>query len=229
MIIDILSKFGDILALNKPAGLIVQCDQNLPDGYTLPILDQMVQQRFPDGGNIGHRIDRVTSGVLLVGTTGRAVTYLRRRWHTVTKKKRYLAMMRDPQWDTTSVSEPIDNQPASTSFTVLERSGPLALVQCELIVAGRTHQIRKHAVHIHCPVVGDRKYGNDPRVGRKGQFLHAWKISLNLPDDSYEPTDEWVTIQAPIAPDFRQFHGFNWTNWNTDASSRTGTWIVPNN
>ena len=229
MIIDILSKNGDILAINKPAGLIVQSDQGPPKGYTLPILDALVQRRFPNGGNIGHRIDRFTSGLLLIGTTGHAVTYLRRRWHTVTRQKCYLAMLQDPQWDTITVSEPIDNQPASTAFTVLERSNSLALVQCELLVSGRTHQIRKHALHINCPVIGDRKYGNDSRIGRKGQFLHAWKIGLRFPDSSYEPSDEWTTIQAPIAPDFRQFHGFNWSHWNTGANARIETWIVPNN
>src|SRR3989344_879467 len=192
MEIGVLFEKDGILALNKPAGVITQG----PGGGKLLELWEMMRSHY-SGGNIAHRIDQYTSGINLAGVSRRQVGYLMRNWHQITKKI-YLAIAKSPDWDEKVVDKPIGGKSAVTSFRVLERCGSVALLRCELVQNGRTHQIRRHLKSVGSPIVGDRKYGGPATTARAGQLLHAWRMEIRLPDENGKPSEGWTPIQSPI-------------------------------
>jgi 23S rRNA-/tRNA-specific pseudouridylate synthase len=220
MEVGVLFSQDGILALNKPAGM---CSQG-PKTSSIPELWELLRTRY-SGGHIAHRIDQFTSGVNLAGTSRRWVGYLMSNWHQITKKY-YLAIIGNPTWSERVVGASLSGKSAATAFTVLERSGTLALVQCELVQNGRTHQIRRHLKSIGFPILGDRKYRGLETRARSGQLLHAWRMEVKLPDDSGKPGGLWTVIQAPIPDDFRKFN-FDWNRWDAGANVVLETWTVP--
>lgn len=220
MNVGVLFSHDGILALNKPPGM---CSQG-PKTSDIPEVWELVRMYHPEG-HVVHRIDRFTSGVNLVGASRRQIRYLMMNWHEITRKS-YLAIIRNPAWNERTVSTPIGGKSATTAFTVLERCGVFALVRCELVQNGRTHQIRRHLKSIGCPIVGDCKYGGSRTNARAGQLLHAWRLEVRLPDEAGNPSSSWTTIQAPIPDDFKRF-GFNWSRWDVQANVVSEVWPVP--
>ena len=219
MEVGVLFSKDGILALNKPAGM---CSQG-PKISEIPELWELLRI-YHSNGHVAHRIDQFTTGINLAGISRHQLSYLMSNWHQITKKT-YLAIIDSPKWNERIVSTPLKGKSAATAFTVLEKSGLLTLVQCQLIQNGRMHQIRKHLKSIGLPIVGDQKYNGPKTRARFGQLLHAWRMEVRLPDDSGNPGD-WTTIQAPIPDDFKQF-GFDWSRWDTHANSVLETWPVP--
>jgi 23S rRNA pseudouridine1911/1915/1917 synthase len=149
---------------------------------------------------LAHRLDRETSGLVLVGRHPRAHTDLRRQFEAGTNDKHYLALCRveasasEGERDEGSVRLPIrsaaasrvrvkmavgeDGLPARTDWRVLERVGPYALVACELFT-GRQHQIRVHLAAVGLPIVGDKLYGPDEEL-----FLRASDGVLTEEDEA---------------------------------------------
>lgn len=219
MEVGVLFSVGGILALNKPVGM---CSQG-PKTSDIPELWELLRTFHP-GGHVAHRIDQFTSGINLAGASRRQISYLMCNWHQITRKT-YLAVIVSPVWDEKVVDTPLKGKSAVTSFKILERSGKFALVQCQLIQNGRTHQIRRHLKSIGSPIVGDQKYKGPTTTTRAGQLLHAWRMEFRAPDESGKP-GAWVSIQAPIPGDFRQF-GFNWEQWDAQANTTIDAWDVP--
>jgi len=219
MKIGMLFEKDGILALNKPAGVITQG----PGGGKLLELWEVVRSRY-NRGSIAHRIDQYTSGINLAGVSRRQVGYLMRNWHQITHKV-YLAIAKSPVWDEKVVSKPIGGKSAITSFQVLERCGSVALLRCELVQNGRTHQIRRHLKSVGSPVVGDRKYGGPATTARAGQLLHAWRMEIRLPNENGKPGTEWTIVQSPIPDDFKTY-GFNWSQWDEGANEVLETWPI---
>lgn len=219
MEVGVLFCDGGILALNKPPGM---CSQG-PKTSDIPELWELLRTHHPDG-HVAHRIDRDTSGINLAGASRRQISYLMRNWHQITKKI-YLAIVSNPPWSEKVVDTPLKGKSAITAFTVLERFGSFALVQCQLVQNGRTNQIRRHLKSIGAPILGDQKYKGPKTKVRSGQLLHAWRIEVRLPDDSGKP-GPWTTIQAPIPDDFKQFK-FDWSRWDTNANAVLEGWTVP--
>ena len=164
---------------------------------------------------IVHRLDKGTSGLMVVAKEPMAYMDLVRQLQARTVVRRYVAFVHgkvpDERW---TVNAPIgrdplnrqrmavlpDGKPAVTHFTCLERFGDFSSVRAEL-VTGRTHQIRVHMAHIGHPLVGDRRYGapRDPALPDEGIALHAYRLEFVHPR-----TGELLSFEADLPEDMRR-------------------------
>lgn len=194
--IDVLYEDDQVIVVNKQAGLIVHPSAGHPD-HTL--VNALIF-RYPDLPGINgvrrpgivHRLDRDTTGLMVVAKTERAMTSLAKQLVARTVKRTYLCIViGDPDWEDTTVDAPIGrdavnrlkraingafSKEARSHFRVLRRTGKFALVQCNL-ETGRTHQIRIHLKYIGHPILCDETYdGGVPRcVERLGNVQHELK------------------------------------------------------
>jgi 23S rRNA pseudouridine1911/1915/1917 synthase len=192
--LNIVYEDDDVLIVNKPAGMVVHPGYN---NYTGTLVNGLVYhfQQLPTlPGNDGrpglvHRIDKDTSGLLLISKNERAMTWLARQFfeHTITRK--YLALVwGDLEQDGTvtgyigrSVNDrrvmaiyddPEKGKWSVTHYKVLERMNYVTLIECQL-ETGRTHQIRAHMKHIGHPLFSDATYGGDKIL--KGTVFSKYK------------------------------------------------------
>ena len=171
----------------------------------LPILSQVGGDLRP---GIVHRLDKDTSGVLLVARTDAAHRALAEQFSGRTVEKTYLALVRGKVRDEMGrVDKPIARDPvrrtrmtcslssgreAHTEYRVLRRFEKFTFLEVK-IGTGRTHQIRVHLASLGHPVAGDTTYGLAKQADAPRLFLHAWRISFDSP-----ATDERVTVEAPV-------------------------------
>lgn len=201
--IDFEEVFADeaIIVINKPVGLVVHPGNGAADGTLLNgLLHRYPQlQGIPRGG-IVHRLDKDTSGLMVVARTLEAQTDLVRQLQARTVSRCYLALVSGLPPNQGVVDAPVGRHPvhrtrmgvveggrdARTHYRVLERFIGSALVECRL-ETGRTHQIRVHMAHLGHSLIGDQVY----RRGRTGkpvldqfprQALHAWQLGLIHPE-----------------------------------------------
>ena len=214
--VEILYEDAAVVAVNKPAGLVVHAGAGVESGTLVNRLVRHFQELSQIGGElrpgIVHRLDRGTSGVLLVARTDAAHRALAAQFSGRTVEKTYLALvqgrMRD---DTGRIEKPIARDPVHrTRMTARLASGRSALTEFRVVQrfenftylevrigTGRTHQIRVHLASLGHPVAGDNLYG--ARAAER-IFLHAWRISFTSP-----ATAERVTVEAPLPPDLDQW------------------------
>ncbi|BBO32895.1 RluA family pseudouridine synthase [Lacipirellula parvula] len=184
--LDLLYEDDVIAVVNKPAGMVVHPAK----GHWAGTLAAALVHRFNDGlsavggqvrPGIVHRLDRETSGAIVVAKNDAAHESLARQFHDREVQKEYLAISAGRfDRDADRVNEPIgphpthrekmairgdhpDSRPAETFFEVLERFPGFALVRCRP-KTGRTHQIRLHLMHLRCPVLCDKQYGSRSRI-----------------------------------------------------------------
>jgi 23S rRNA pseudouridine1911/1915/1917 synthase len=155
-----------------------------------------------------HRLDRDTSGLMVVARTPAALGHLRRQFKARTVKKTYLALVfgrpdapkgiidvplgRDPRQRQKFAPRP-DGKPARTHYRLCEAFGQYSLLEIDL-ETGRTHQIRVHLAWLGCPVVGDTIYGRKKNsLGLNRQFLHAWRLRFEHPC-----TGKLLQLEAPL-------------------------------
>jgi len=202
---SLLHEDAQLLAVNKPAGLAVHPGSGI-QGATLVDLARAHVAAPPDGEfqpSPGHRLDRDTSGVVLVAKTRRCMVRLAEVFAAGEAEKRYLALVKGQlsqargtidlplaehqQTRRSREARGVNLQEAVTHYRVLGSSALVSLLECR-IDTGRTHQIRRHLAAIGHPVVGDRRYGDFPfnrrlkaeaHLGR--MFLHAASLSLAHP------------------------------------------------
>jgi 23S rRNA pseudouridine1911/1915/1917 synthase len=210
----------DLLIVDKPAGLVVHPSAGHAGGTLVnALLGRAGAAEY--GGIAGvrrpgivHRLDRDTSGLLMVARHDAAQASLMAQLKARRVKKTYLALVhgsvaaavgrieapigRDPKHRTRMAVVP-DGRPATTGYRVRERFGGWTLLELDL-VTGRTHQIRVHLDAIGHPVAGDPVYGTGTsRRGPEGlgrMFLHAWRLELVSPS-----SDRLIRAEAPIPPD----------------------------
>ena len=219
--LDILYEDEALIALNKPAGLVVHPSYR---NTTCTLLNALLG-RLPHGSRPGivTRLDKDTSGLVLVALTPGVHAAVQRAATAGLVKKEYLAVVRgvpsprrgairlalgrDPG-DRRRVIATLTGQTSETRYEVIDqeasRTWPtMSVVRCEL-VTGRTHQIRVHLAARGWPILGDRAYGEaHEAIGR--QALHAWRIGLPHP-----ATGEPITIVAPLPADMTTaFPGLN--------------------
>jgi 23S rRNA pseudouridine955/2504/2580 synthase len=190
----IIEQTEELLVVDKPAGVAVQGGSRLNWG----LMD--VLARMGEGYRPVHRLDRATSGVLVVARSHRAARALQQAFSGREVEKRYLALLQGAlAEDRVSVDAPLkkvrdasgqhrvvadpDGQPARTHFRLLERVGGYSYVEAR-IETGRTHQIRAHAASIGHPLAGDERYNQEPAPsGLNRLFLHAHYLKLPWPSE----------------------------------------------
>jgi 23S rRNA pseudouridine1911/1915/1917 synthase len=213
--LDVVFEDPMLLVINKPVGLVVHPGSGNRRGTLLNALLHWVPQvaELPRAG-IVHRLDKDTSGLLVVAKTLMAHTNLVRQLQARTVKREYLALVygeidrggtvdaplaRDPHNRTKRTVHTMGKE-AVTHYEVVERFPGITLVRCKL-ETGRTHQIRVHMQHIGHPLVGETVYAASRRSHHKIPFprqaLHAERLGLVHPI-----TQEYMQWECPLPPDF---------------------------
>lgn len=212
--IEIVYQDADILVVNKPQGLTVHPSETQPNHTLVNAL--MFRIRDLSGINgvlrpgIVHRIDKNTSGLLVVAKNDAAHLSLSRQIAEKIALRRYIALVdRNIKEDGGTVNAPLSRDKnnrlrmavtaggryAVTHYKVTERFGDYTLLKLQL-ETGRTHQIRAHMKHISHPVTGDELYGGSNKFKLNGQLLHAYELTLTHP-----VSGELMTFTAPL-PDY---------------------------
>ena len=214
--LDILYEDDELIILNKPAGLVVHPAPGHPDGTLVNALLAHCPNLPGIGGvqrpGIVHRLDKDTTGAIVIAKTDRAYQHLQAQLQAKTARREYLGLIYGvPKTDTGSINLPIGRNPqdrkkmdivsveeggraAITHWQVKERFGNYTLMHFQL-ETGRTHQIRVHSAKIGHPIVGDPIYSSAHSVGVNlpGQALHAWKLQLQHP-----VSGDLVKVTAPL-------------------------------
>jgi len=207
-----------LLVIDKPAGLVVHPGSGNWSGTLMnALLHQAPEVEQVPRAGIVHRLDKDTSGLLVVARTLEAQTDLVRQLQARTVKRQYLALAGGVVKKEGKVDAPIGRhpvqrvkmavvpearggKPAVTHYRILERFARSTLVECSL-ETGRTHQIRVHMAHLKHPLVGDPVYGREDRLlpPFQRQALHAARLGLVHPVSGL-----YLQWEAPLPGDMRQ-------------------------
>jgi 23S rRNA pseudouridine1911/1915/1917 synthase len=200
-----------LIVLDKPAGLVVHPGSGHWDGTLAnALLHHRPELAAVARAGIVHRLDKDTSGLLVVAKTPTVQTDLVRQLQARTVRREYLALAHGVVARGGVIDAPIARHPvkrtsmavvasgkrAVTHYEVRERFANCTLLACRL-ETGRTHQIRVHLAALHHPLVGDPAYGRRKGVAFHRQALHAWRLGLEHP-----VTRLTVSWQSPLPPDF---------------------------
>jgi 23S rRNA pseudouridine1911/1915/1917 synthase len=215
MDIDVVFEDEHLLVINKPAGLVVH---PAPGNWSGTLLNGLLARdlraaQMPRAG-IVHRLDKDTSGLMVVARTRGAMDALVQRIAARDVARQYVALAhrawggarvrhvdapigRDPR-NRLRMGVVENGKPASTGFDLLQDAVAGCWVRATL-QTGRTHQIRVHMAHIGHPLVGDELYGGAPAAGMARQALHAYRLAFEHP-----ATGQILEFQATLPPDLRQ-------------------------
>ncbi|GHN52575.1 RluA family pseudouridine synthase [Lactobacillus delbrueckii] len=210
--LDIVYEDEDIIVVNKPQGMVVHPAAGHPSHTLVNALLYHTRDLAdsPEGFRPGivHRIDKDTSGLLMVAKNAAARESLEKQLAAKSNKRQYLAIVHGNfAEEEGTIDAPIGRNPkdrkqmavvekgksAVTHFKVLEQYQGYSLVECQL-ETGRTHQIRVHMAYIGHPLAGDPLYGPRKTLPGHGQFLHAKTLGFEQPS-----TGEWLefSVQPP--------------------------------
>jgi 23S rRNA pseudouridine1911/1915/1917 synthase len=221
--LDVVYEDDDLLVINKPAGMVVHPSP----GHEHGTLVNALLARYPDlmvgeAGRPGvvHRLDRDTSGLLVIAKSEAALRHLRRQFKSRQVEKVYLALVRGHLPALEGIIEaPLARDPrrrqqiavaaggreARTRYRLLEALGEYSLLEVRP-ETGRTHQIRVHLAWLGVPVAGDRVYGRERLasqakrdLGLERQYLHAARLSFERPGGGGR-----LSLEAPLPDDLRQ-------------------------
>lgn len=216
--LEIIYEDSDLIVINKPQGLVVHPASSY-QGHTL-VHGLLYQASKLSGINgvirpgIVHRIDKDTSGLLVVAKNDEAHQFLSNELKDHLIKREYVALVYGSFTENEGkIDAPIQRNPknrlkmaviqggkhAVTHFKVIERFDKYTLLSVTL-ETGRTHQIRVHMAYIKHPVVGDPMYGPKEVIGNTGQFLHAKKLTFLHPTKK-----ELVTFDSELPSNFEKF------------------------
>ena len=210
--LPILYEDDDVIVVNKPSGLLTHAKGGLSDE---PTVAEIIRPKTSfatdtDRPGIVHRLDRDTSGLLIIAKNPESAAHLQRQFAERTAKKTYIAITdgkpklnaakidlpigRNPSAPSTFRIDP-NGKPAQTTYHVLAENDARSLVELKP-TTGRTHQLRVHLTHLNAPILGDRVYGksSDCRM-----MLHAQKLEVAL------PSGERKVFEAIIPDEFKKF------------------------
>jgi 23S rRNA pseudouridine1911/1915/1917 synthase len=216
--LDVVYEDRDLIVVNKPAGLVV----HPAAGHSHGTLVHAILAHCPDLAGVGgvlrpgivHRLDRDTSGLIVIAKNDAAQLALQRQFKSRTVEKVYLALVeglpspaqgridasigRDSRHRQQMAVVAQGGRAAQTDYRVVEALGDYALLEIRPHT-GRTHQIRVHLAALGYPVAGDRVYGRRHQPDSfDRQLLHAWRLTFALPSSG-----ERRTFTTPLPPDLR--------------------------
>jgi 23S rRNA pseudouridine1911/1915/1917 synthase len=214
--LEVLFEDDDLIVINKPAGLVVHPGAGHQQHTLVNALLSHCTTLSGIGGKerpgIIHRLDKETSGCLVVAKNDATHRDLSRQFAERTVEKIYLALVAGKlRKQAGAIEEKIRRHPvhrqrmtvtslrgrvAKTEYRVLRSGNQASLIECRLH-SGRTHQIRVHLHHIGHPVLGDKVYAAHLAKDFPRQMLHAWKIGFRHPRSG-----EWRHFEAPLPGDF---------------------------
>ena len=219
--VDVLYEDEDVVVVNKPAGLVVHPAHGHTTGTLVnAMLGRIASRTGRESGRPGivHRLDKDTSGVMVIAKTDVAQLALSRQLQQRRFGKEYLALVwGDPGDAETVVEAPVERDSDDRRRMVVRASGREATTRFRRIASwdlghgkvalvharpltGRTHQIRVHLAYAHFPIVGDPVYGRrGDTSGLERQFLHAWRLTVRLPHAGER------TFTAPLAPELSAY------------------------
>ena len=214
--LDVIFEDDDLIVINKPSGLVVHPGVGHREHTLVNALLNHCATLSGIGGKerpgIVHRLDKETSGCLVVAKNDAAHRELSKQFAARTVEKIYLALVAGKLPKTAGVIEgkigrhpvhrkrmsatTLRGRAAKTEYRAVRSSDRATLIECRLH-SGRTHQIRVHLHHLGHPVLGDKVYA--PRLAKDfpRQMLHAWKLGFRHPR-----TEEWKNFEAPLPDDF---------------------------
>jgi 23S rRNA pseudouridine1911/1915/1917 synthase len=214
--LEIIFEDNDLIVINKPAGLTVHPGAGQREHTLVNALLSHCATLSGIGGKerpgIVHRLDKETSGCLVVAKNDMAHRELSKQFAARIVEKVYLALVTGRLRKATGVIEekigrhPVHRQrmrvtsvrgrSAKTEYRVIRSGNEASLIECRLHT-GRTHQIRVHLHHLGHPVLGDKVYAQRAAKSFPRQMLHAWKLGFHHPRNG-----EWKNFEAPLPPDF---------------------------
>ena len=216
----ILFNNEQVIVVDKPAGLAAHGGSGIEFGLIEAMRALYPEERFLE---LAHRLDRETSGALIIAKRRAALRNLHEQFRNRVVKKRYLTLV-PGAWDkkVNLVNAPLvrnelrsgermvevnfrEGAPSSTGFAIVESFGNDATLMAALPHTGRTHQIRVHCAYVKHPVGGDDKYGSREfnaflkERGMHRMFLHAARVSFVDPQSG-----QMVKVEAPLPPELEQ-------------------------
>jgi 23S rRNA pseudouridine1911/1915/1917 synthase len=219
--VDVLYEDADVVVVNKPAGLVVHPAYGHASGTLVNAVVGRIRGetgRAASRPGIVHRLDKDTSGVLVIAKTDVAHLALARQLQAQKFGKEYVALVwGDPGATPAVVEAPLLRDPDDRRRMLVRAGGRESVTRFERIavwgagaerrallhvrpVTGRTHQIRAHLAYARLPIVGDPVYGKrGDRSGLERQFLHAWRLTVRLPQAGER------TFTAPLAGDLATY------------------------
>lgn len=212
--IKVIYEDEEMMVIDKPAGLVVT-DEGRKNNETLEDWLSAKQNKLERHG-IVHRLDKGTSGLLLVAKTKEALINLKKQFKNREVKKKYLAMVCGDLPFEGDVNAPIIRSKFGFTKFMVSPEGKKSLTLFKLVgkyeyngkkyslldidlKTGRTHQIRVHLSYLGWPLVGDRLYGGENIEGLDRPFLHAYKISFKHPKTGKE-----MTFESKMPPDLKE-------------------------
>jgi 23S rRNA pseudouridine1911/1915/1917 synthase len=219
--LDVVYEDADLAVLNKPAGLVVHPGAGNQSHTLVNALlaryPEIAEMRVaPQRKGIVHRLDKDTSGLILIARNGKSLQRLLTQFQQRTVEKQYLALAeRAPRTPSGRIELPIARDPAHRQRMSVQREGRPAITEYHtvesfndgsvlfdvLLLTGRTHQIRVHLAYIGAPLVGDTFYGfRKNRRGPGRQFLHAARLCFDHPRSG-----ERLCFDSPLPPDLAAY------------------------
>ena len=210
--LPILYEDDDVIVVNKPSGLLTHAKGGLSDE---PTVAEIIRPKTSfatdtDRPGIVHRLDRDTSGLLIIAKNSESAAHLQRQFAERTAKKTYVAITDGkPKLNAAKIDLPIGRNPSAPSTFRIDPNGKSAQTTYHVLVendaqslvelkptTGRTHQLRVHLAHLNAPILGDRVYGksSDCRM-----MLHAQKLEITL------PSGERKVFEAAVPDEFKKF------------------------
>jgi len=236
MDLKILYEDNDVLVIDKPAGVVVFPEGDISGEKT--VIDYLLE-KYPDLKKVGeaprfgmvHRLDKDTSGVLLVAKTAEALIFLQKQFKNREVEKKYVALatgvVKEPEGTIHTLIGRAKSDPrkqaahsleysgktglreAITDYKVLERFAEYTLLGVQ-IKTGRKHQIRCHLAYLRHPIAGDKLYGfkdSPTPQGLERQFLHAGYLKIVLPNGQAKEFTSQLPQDLQIILNNLQKHG----------------------